>query len=47
MDFVLDLSRTSCAYELILVAVGKFSKLAHFIAYSKTDYASNVAKLVF
>jgi len=47
MDFMLSLPKTSHAHDYILVVVNKFSTMAHFIAYSKSDDASNVAKLFF
>ena len=47
MDFVLSLAKTSYAHDSILVVVDRFSKIAHFLASSKTDDASNAATLVF
>ena len=39
LDFVLGLPWPSRAHGSILVVVNLFSKLAHFIVYSKTDDA--------
>jgi len=47
MDFVLDLPRTSRAYDLIIAGVDRFFKMAYFLACSKSDDAFDVAKLVF
>ena len=47
MDFVLGLLETLRKHDSILVIVDRFSKIAHFIPYSKTFNASRVAKLVF
>lgn len=47
MDFVLGLLHTKPGKDSIFVVVGKFSKMARFIACNKMDDAKHVVDLFF
>jgi len=47
VDFVLSVPKTSRGLDSILVMVDRFSKMAHFIFYSKNDEVSHLAEFAF